>query len=41
MLQAAHDRERSKSLRLLGTLMNAISREVEAELARIEAEGGC
>ena len=36
MLQAAHDREKQE----LEAALNAISREVEAELARIEAEGG-
>ena len=40
MLQAAHDREKQELEAALNADVNAISREVEAELARIEAEGG-
>ena len=40
MLQAAHDREKQELEATLNADVNAISREVEAELARIEAEGG-
>ena len=40
MLQAAHDREKQDLEAALNADVNAISREVEAELARIEAEGG-
>lgn len=40
MLQAAHDREMQELEAALNADVNAISREVEAELARIEAEGG-
>ncbi|WP_315327697.1 DNA-directed RNA polymerase subunit beta' [Rothia mucilaginosa] len=40
MLQAAHDREKQELEVALNADVNAISREVEAELARIEAEGG-
>ncbi|WP_314423308.1 DNA-directed RNA polymerase subunit beta' [Rothia mucilaginosa] len=40
MLQAAHDREKQELEAALNAEVNAISREVEAELARIEAEGG-
>ena len=40
MLQAAHDREKQELEGALNADVNAISREVEAELARIEAEGG-
>lgn len=39
-LQAAHDREKQELEAALNADVNAISREVEAELARIEAEGG-
>ncbi len=39
MLQAAHDREKQELEAALNADVNAISREVEAELARIEAEG--
>ena len=40
MLQAAHDREKQELEAALNADVNAISREVEADLARIEAEGG-
>ena len=40
MLQAAHDREKQELEAALNADVNAISREVETELARIEAEGG-
>ena len=40
MLQAAHDREKQELEAALNADVNAISREVEVELARIEAEGG-
>ena len=40
MLQAAHDREKQELEAALNADVNAISREVESELARIEAEGG-
>ena len=40
MLQVAHDREKQELEAALNADVNAISREVEAELARIEAEGG-
>ena len=40
MLQAAHDREKQELEAALNADVNAINREVEAELARIEAEGG-
>ena len=40
MLQAAHDREKQELEAALNADVNAISRDVEAELARIEAEGG-
>ena len=40
MLQATHDREKQELEAALNADVNAISREVEAELARIEAEGG-
>ena len=40
MLQAAHDREKQELEAALNADVNAIGREVEAELARIEAEGG-
>ena len=40
MLQAAHDREKQELEAALNADVNAISREVEAELARIETEGG-
>ena len=40
MLQAAHVREKQELEAALNADVNAISREVEAELARIEAEGG-
>lgn len=40
MLQAAHDREKQELEAALNADVNAISREVEEELARIEAEGG-
>lgn len=40
MQQAAHDREKQELEAALNADVNAISREVEAELARIEAEGG-
>ena len=40
MLQAAHDREKQELEAALNADVNAISREVEAELDRIEAEGG-
>ena len=40
MLQAAHDREKQELEAALNADVNAISREVEAELARIDAEGG-
>ena len=40
MLQAAHDREKQELEAALNADVNAINREVEVELARIEAEGG-
>ena len=40
MLQVAHDREKQELEAALNADVNAISREVESELARIEAEGG-
>lgn len=40
ILQAAHDREKQELEAALNADVNAISREVEAELARIEAESG-
>lgn len=40
MLQAAHDREKQELEAALNADVNAISREVESELARIEAESG-
>ena len=39
MLQAAHDREKQELEAALNADVNAISRQVEAELARIEAKG--